>query len=168
MKSKPLFYSVLDALVKGAVVVALVALSRRAGWFGARRSRTWKERVLADVLAPVYMQLDRTKRAYLRYKDSHTFMEAKVIRDGNLAIRDTLLANAHLIPPSLFDDAAKLIEHYDRWYEEFERLRLTEKPELESRFVFPGPQGLRFTSDAEARFQDAFRQYSSELYHART
>jgi len=87
-----------------------------------------------------------------------------VIRDGNLAIRDILLANALLIPPSLFDDAAKLIEHYDRWYEEFERLRLTEKPELESRFVFLGPQGLRFPSEAEARFQEAFRQYSSELY----
>jgi len=72
MKSKPFLYSVLSVLVRGALVVALVALARRAGWFGSRRSRTWKERVLAEVLAPVYMQLDRTKRAYLRYKNSHT------------------------------------------------------------------------------------------------
>jgi hypothetical protein len=164
MKFKPLWQEVTSGLVKGAVVAVLLPLflPRRANRSPGQRS--WKERAVSDLLAPLYMQFDRTSRAYQRYKESRTFLEAKVIRDGNLAIRDLLLAKPHLIPPSLLDDAARLIEHYDRWFEEFERLRLAEKPDLESHFVFLGPQGLRFPSDAEVRFKETFRKYWSELY----
>jgi hypothetical protein len=160
--------SQLRQLVKGllgrGLLLALLGLflSRRSSRSQAQRA--WKEKAVAELLAPLYMQFDRTSRAYQRYKVSRTYLEASVIHDGNLAIRALLLAKAHLMPPPLLDDAARLIEHYDRWFAEFERLRLAENPDLESRFIFLGPQGLRFPSDAEARFQEMFRTYWSELY----
>ena len=80
----------------------------------------------------------------------------EVIREGNLAIRDLLLTKGYLIPPELLNDAGMLVEHYDRWLEEFEKKRSSEEPDLDSAFVFVGPQGFRFPSESEAKFKDKF------------
>ena len=90
--------------------------------------RKWKETALSELLGPVYMQLDRTKRAFDRYRDRNTYLEAKVIRVGNETIRDLLLTKGHLIPASLIKDAGLLVEHYDRWLEEFDKQRSEQKP----------------------------------------
>jgi hypothetical protein len=126
--------------------------------------RAWKERSVSELLGPVFMQLDRTQRAFLRWESKNLFLETKVIREGNLAIRDALLSKPHLIPPELQLDAAKLIEHYDRWLEEYERQRLAEEPDLESPFTFVGPHGYPFPREAEINFKAAFLQTWSELY----
>jgi len=84
-----------------------------------RSQRTWQERSVAELLAPVVMQLGRTKRAFGRWKAKNVYLESKVIRDGNLAIRDALLGKPHLIPTALVEHAHRLVEHYDRWLEEF-------------------------------------------------
>jgi hypothetical protein len=112
----------------------------------------------------MHMQLDRTRRALDRYTAKNTYLEAKVLRDGNLAIRDLLLKVPHLIPPNLLEDASRLVEHYDRWLEEYERVRSAESPDLDSQFVFVGPKGFPFPSDAETRFHEAYKTYWNDLY----
>jgi hypothetical protein len=125
--------------------------------------RKWKEAVLSELLGPVYMQLDRTKRAFGRYNSRNLYLEAKVLRVGNETIRDLLLTKGHLIPAPLVEDAGRLVEHYDRWLEEFDRQRADQNPELGSQFVFVGPQGFPFPSDADSRFRAECRRLAKEL-----
>jgi hypothetical protein len=130
----------------------------------ARSQRGWKERAVADLLGPVCVQMDRTGRAMQRWEGKNKYLEAKVIREGNLAARDLLLKYPHLIPPDLRGDAMTLIEHYDRWLEEFEKLRESEHPDLETPFVFVGPEGFPFPKASEERFYASFREHWKDLY----
>jgi hypothetical protein len=132
----------------------------------SRSRRAWKEESLAELLGPIYMQLDRTERAFNRWTSKNLYLEAKIIREGNLAIRDLLLQKGHLIPPELLDDAGRFVEHYDRWLEEFEQQRLSENPDLDTPFTFVGPAGYPFPVDAEERFREAFSKLWHELYGA--
>lgn len=131
-----------------------------------RSQRGWKERAVAELFGPICIQLDRTKRAFDRYAARNVFLEAKVLREGNLAIRDLLLSRPHLIPLELFQEAGALIEHYDRWLEEFERVRSDNKPNLDTPFVFVGPAGYPFPVAAEAAIRAKYRQLWQELYEA--
>jgi hypothetical protein len=127
-------------------------------------TRTWKEKSISELLGPIFMQFDRTGRAFNRWQNKNLFLEAKVIMEGNVAIRDLLLTKSHLIPPELLDDAGKLVEHYDRWVEEFQRLRSGEIPDLDTPFVFVGPQGYPFPKESEIRFRQVFYETWAELY----
>ncbi len=77
--------------------------------WGSRRD--WKERAVAELLGPVDLQLKRTRRAFESWKGENLYLEASVVRAGNLAIRDLLLAKPHLIPPALRDRASELVVH---------------------------------------------------------
>jgi hypothetical protein len=101
-----------------------------------KSKRDWQEAAHSDLLGPVYMQLDRTKRAFDRWKGKNLYLETKIIKEANETIRNLLLTRSHLIPPELRPHAGRLIKHYDRWLEEFERLRLAEKPDLDTPFTF--------------------------------
>ena len=126
--------------------------------------RTWKETSLSDLLGPVYLQFDRTKRAMDRWRARNIYLEQQVIREGNQTIRDLLLKKGHLIPPDLLEHAGKLIEHYDRWLEEFERIRGGQTPDPNAEFVFAGPAGFPFPKEAELAFRNRFLKYQRELY----
>ena len=99
------------------------------------------------------MQFDRTRRAFGRWTSKNLFLESKIIREGNLIIRDLLLTKGNLIPPQLLEDAGKLVEHYDRWLEEFEQLRSTENPKSDTPFTFVGPAGFPFPEESEKKFR---------------
>lgn len=129
-------------------------------------TRGWKERSTSELLGPMFMQLDRTERAFGRWRKKDLYLEAKVVREGNLTIRDLLLVRADLVPPALLDDAGRLVEHYDQWLEEFDRLRGDGAHESDAEYVFVGPQGFPFPRDSADRFQAAFRATWSELYAA--
>jgi hypothetical protein len=131
-----------------------------------RSQRAWKERSVAELLGPMNMQFDRTKRAFDRWQDQNLYLEVKVIKIGNETIRDLLLTKGHLIPPELLNDAGKLIEHYDVWLEVFERLRGGKEPDLKSKFTFAGPEGFPFPTEAETRFKAKYHEYWSQLYSA--
>jgi len=126
--------------------------------------RTWKEESVAELLGPLNMQFDRTKRAFIRWNTQNLFLEAKIIRVGNETIRDLLLNKGHLIPPELLEDAGKLIEHYDVWLEKFEKQRSSERPDLETQFVFVGPDGFPFPHESEKKFRNKFNEYWRKLY----
>jgi len=127
-------------------------------------TRSWQEKCLAEVLGPVVMQLDRTLVASSRWHEKNPYLEAKIVGEGNLLIRDTLLAKGHLIPGDLEPHAAALIAHYDRWLEEFDRVRGQANPGTDENFVFVGPQGTPFPKEAEAAFKAKFRRFRQELY----
>jgi hypothetical protein len=127
-----------------------------------RSTREWEEASLAELLAPAAMQLERTKRAFDRWGAPNQWIENKIIREANAAVRDLLLTKGHLLPPSLREDAQALIEHYDRWLEEFDRIRVQEKSE--EGYVFTGPKGFGFPREAEQHFLDYFRQTWEKLY----
>jgi hypothetical protein len=128
--------------------------------------RTWEERAVSELLGPIWMQLDRTARAFGRWNQKNLFLEAKVIREGNLAIRELLLTKSDLIPPALRKDAGDLVEHYDRWLEAYERVRETEKPDLQTPFVFVGvgDDPYPFPHEAEVNFIEVFKEMWSKLY----
>ena len=62
------------------------------------------------------------------------------------------------------EDSARLVEHYDRWLEEFEEKRAKETPGDQDMFVFVGPMGFPFPSESENRFRNTFLALQSELY----
>jgi hypothetical protein len=126
--------------------------------------RAWRTDSVAQLLGPMTIQLDRTSRAFKRYTGKNTFLEAMVLREGNLAIRDLLLSKAHLVPPDLLGDAGCLVEHYDRWLEKFDEVRGEKSPKLSEEFVFVGPDGYAFPREAEARFRERYLALRTELY----
>lgn len=161
-------YLLLSGALSGSVMAGVLGLllARRTDIFRSRR--TWKERSVSELLGPIHMQLERTRRAFHRYTARNTFLEAKVLRDGNLAVRDLLLKTPHLIPPHLLEDASRFVEHYDRWLEEYERVRSAQNPDLDSPFVFVGRKGFPFPRNEEARFHETYKTYWEELYHEDT
>ena len=174
-----LLSTVLTAVISSAVVAAVIGalLLRRNtqiqetiklqfAQLGATAAsqRQWKERSVTELLGPIFMQLDRTERAFRRWQAHNVFLESKVIREGNLVIRDLLLSKPHLIPPDLLTEAGLLVEHYDRWLEEFARVRDASQPDLSEAFVFVGPKGYPFPRDSAKKFEARFRHLWSELY----
>jgi hypothetical protein len=171
--------SLIAGVVSGSVISAIIGLvfHRRttrieeqirtqfqSGLEIFRSRRGWKEQAVSELLGPVYMQLDRTKAAFDRWRDQNFYLEAKVIGAGNRTIRDLLLEKGHLIPPHLLKDAGQLIEHYDYWLELYESKRLAENPDLKTTFIFAGPQGYPFPRASARRFQEAFLSFWNELY----
>ena len=156
--------TVIAAVISSGVIATVIGLlfQRRMTIF--QSSRAWKEKSVSQLLGPLWMQLDRTKRAFDRWQSKNLYLEAKIIREGNLVIRDLLLSKADLIPPKLRGDAGRLVEHYDRWLEEYERVRGAVQPDLEASFVFAGPKGSPFPTTAEANFKNSFVSLWNELY----
>ena len=128
------------------------------------RLNEWKRQSLAQLVGPATMQLDRTRRAFGRYQANNRFVEAEILYKGNLTVRDLLLSNGHLIPDELRDVSGRLIEHYDRWLEEYDRVRGNRPRAFDEPFVFVGPQGLPFPSEADSLFSAAYRKLWNDLY----
>ena len=130
-----------------------------------RSHRVWKEKSVTELLGPMYMQLERTRRAFQRWDRQNPYLEGKVVKEGNLAIRDLLLTKPSLVPPELRQHASELLEHYDVWLEEFERWRSSQADTKDApTFIFAGPKGYAFPKDAEQGFVHAFEAYWTELY----
>lgn len=112
------------------------------------------------------MYLERTKRAAKRWQSANFYLEAKILKETNVAVRYLLLAKGHLIPPDLRDDAARLIEHYDYWIEKYEHARATQRPQLDSYFELTIPDEFRFPKIAEENFKKRTEEMWEELYGA--
>lgn len=129
-----------------------------------RSGREWQEASVSELLGPMYMQLDRSKRAFNRWKARNVYIETVIMKEGNTTIRNLLLQKGHLIPPELLDHAGKLVEHYDRWLEEFDAVRGGENPDLGAPYVFVGPKGFPFPVEAERAFRAKFDEMWTALY----
>ncbi|WP_310467476.1 hypothetical protein [Sphingomonas sp.] len=125
--------------------------------------RSYQEKALAELFGPARMQLARIKRAFGRWNRRNDHLETNIIREGNVFLRDLFLAKGHLLPPELFEDAEKLVEHFDAWLEEYERVRVS-KSEGDKTFVFAGPQGYPFPRDSERRIVEHMERLQRLLY----
>lgn len=125
---------------------------------------TWREQSLAELLGPVNMLLNRTEKAFIRLTANNRFVEAKILKESNEKIRDLLLLKSHLIPIELIDDANNLVEHFDRYLEEFEKVRGGQNPDLEAPFVFAGPHGFPFPRQSADKFQKTYNEMWQEAY----
>jgi hypothetical protein len=127
--------------------------------------REWKEQSIAEVLGPVYMQLARSNRAFERWKATRNdFLEGQVVKQANTEIRDLLLAKGHLLPPELVKHAINLVEHYDRWLEEYADKREGPNAEKDTGPIFVGPLGFPFPHEADTAFSETFDRLRAELY----
>jgi hypothetical protein len=129
-----------------------------------RAQYNWKEKSLSELLGPINMLLYRTEKAFFRLTANNKFVEAKILKESNEKIRDLLLQNGHLIPAELLNDANNLIEHFDRWLEEFEKVRGGTNPDLETPFIFVGPQGYPFPKKSADNFQKKYTEMWQEVY----
>jgi hypothetical protein len=158
----------LTAILSSAVVSTIIGIAlhgfKTRAEARAKSRYAWKEQAVTELLAPLYMQFQRTERAFGRWNSKNLYLEMKVVKGGNEAIRDLLLMKGHLIPPELREDAGSLIEHYDVWLEKFEKQRLSESPDLNAPFVFVGPDGYPFPADEERKFRETFKAYWDDLY----
>jgi hypothetical protein len=162
MPKDVLLYIIASGFVSGAVVSTVIGFFFSRCLDIARSRRIFLEQSVSDLLAPMFAHLDRTRRTSSRWTPNNNYVEAQIIREANIAMRDLLLKQAHLVPPDLRDDAGKFIEHYDRWLEQYAKLRGT-IPSNEP-FVFVGPEGFGFPSVSERRFCETYIQYWKRLY----
>ena len=125
---------------------------------------SWKEKALAELLGPVNILLNRTVRAFNRYNANNIYLEAKVLKEGNETIRNLLLEKSYLIPNELLMEADNLIEHYDRWLEEYDKVRNTTNPDLKTPFVFVGTKGFPFPKISADKFQLVYNKIWNEVY----
>jgi hypothetical protein len=120
--------------------------------------------LLQEVLGPVCAHLARTSLAFRRWHEKNLYLEQHIIGESNSEIRKILLAKYHLLTPELRIHAMSLIQHYDRWLEEFEMQRRTQNPAgKDSAFVFTGPQGYPFPAEAERAFVAALDETYRQL-----
>ncbi len=112
------------------------------------------------LLGPIYVQFDRTKRAFDRWDQEYLYLEANVIHQGNTIIRGLLLTKGHLIPPEFLDHAGKLIDHYDGWLGGFDRIRVKKEAREDVSFVFT----FDFPRESATAFRKEFRRVRDKLY----
>jgi hypothetical protein len=115
------------------------------------------------LLVPLAVQLDRTKDAFARWNERNLPLETQTIRDGNLKARDLLERYSQLVPQDLQQDRQKLVQHYDRWLEEYQRLREGPNAKPNEPFVFVGPEGYPFPTESEKRFRARLDHLRREL-----
>ena len=165
----------LSGLLSGGVIFAVIGiiLHRRSKRIEAevthqfetqfslfQSKRIWKDQIISALLGPLYIQFDRTKRAYDLWGGMNLYLEANIIREGNTVIRDLLLTKGHLTPPDFLEHAGKLIDHYDIWLEEFDRVSVKKESGEDIMFIFT----YNFPRDSEKAFRESFRKIRGELY----
>ncbi len=174
-----LLTAILSATVMGAVVTVLlnVLFKKRLEQIThdikiqtekialiQRSQYTWKEQAIAELLGPMNILLNRTERAFKRLQANNLYVEAKILKDSNEKIRDLLLLKSHFIPSGLTEDADKLVEHYDLYLEKFEEIRGGETPDLDTPFVFVGPDGFPFPKTSAEHFQEEYTVMWEKVY----
>jgi hypothetical protein len=156
------------------VVVALIAFAVVVGTGAATGALTglWdfvETRILGrsielrkeycELLRPLVVELDRTKAAFDRWNQKDLSLESETIRDGNLKARTLLREKGHLVHDSLREDQNQLIFHYDRWLEEYDRVRVKRVSDPNQAFVFV----YSFPTESAKRFRDRVAQLESIL-----
>lgn len=117
----------------------------------------FKLRVLEEVLAPIKLQLIRSKTTLSSYDANNEYRE-KILKECNEKIRDLLLEKGHLIPQELMPAAEKFITHYDEWLQAYKETRKLRADDT-ARHVFT----YNFPHDAKKAFNETYNAYRKEL-----
>jgi hypothetical protein len=111
------------------------------------------------LLRPVMTELDRTKAAFDRWNGKDLSLESETIRDGNLKARSLLREKGHLVVDSLREHQRKLIDHYDQWLEEYDRVRVRRASDPSQPFVFV----YSFPVESARAFRDRMNDVEQQL-----
>lgn len=122
--------------------------------------REWEEKVVSELLGPLYMQFDRTRRAKQRWDQKSIYIEVDVMKEGNTTNRDMLLTKGHLIPSDLLEHAGSLIDHYDHWLEELANVQARRAAGEDVEFVHT----FDFPVESEQAFSKRFIEMRKQLY----
>lgn len=121
-------------------------------------TETPSAKVLAsELLEPLLRELSASKAAFDKLGPNDEVNE-QAIRAANQKARELLVTKAAMIPPHLRQDAIQLIEHYDAWFAEDERVRDQRRTGQQAPFVFAGTRGIAFPENAERRFREELRK----------
>jgi hypothetical protein len=122
--------------------------------------------LLFELLLPIKVHFDRTRQAFTAWvenKPTKPNIEIEdAIKASNSVIRNILTNKWHLLPADLQKDAMRLIEHYDAWQEEYDRLRPGGVRDPNVPYVFAGPKGVPFPADAEQHFIDRYKKMAAK------
>lgn len=110
-----------------------------------------KKQVVRELLEPLIAQLTVSREAFDKLKPNDEENEQK-IRAANQKARELLVSKAELIPEHLKKDAVALIEHYDAWFAEYDKVR-GEKAMTQQAYVFAGTRGVPFPRVSAQRFR---------------
>lgn len=125
------------------------------------------ERALVlELLLPMKVHFDRTRQAFEFWVKEQSITPNVEIEDAikssNSIICNLLRTKWHMVPTILQQDALRLLEHYDAWSAEYERLRPGGVRDPKVPHVFVGPLGYPFPADAEQRFLARYAELASE------
>ena len=129
--------------------------SKRDKFFDTRFN--YKLRALEELLAPVKLQLIRSKIT-LKVYDANNVYREKIFKECNETIRSLLLEKGHLIPSDLMPYAEKFISHFDEWLQNYREVReVQDKKDVSHVFTY------NFPHDSEKAFTDKYDLYRKEL-----
>lgn len=150
---------IVEALVTVAATDDVEVASAAMVALGPERKKEIQRRqLLLERLGPMIIHLDRTKDYFSVWNARNTVLATSVIHESNRAVLALLTAKAELIPSDLVDDAIALVEHYEAWLAEYDRVQR----ERDTPYVFVGPKGKPFPVSAEARFRARYDELASE------
>lgn len=117
-------------------------------------SLEWKKKSYAELLSPLVLQFERSKNCYKRYLVNQQFLHAQTLKKANSEILRLLSKKAFLIPEHLMQDALKIIDHLDVWFEQYELLEKEINPIATDKFVFHRPtESIEFPKESELKFK---------------
>lgn len=150
---------------KDPVIAAKAAII--IGQTSAFRNLKEEERYLvSELLLPLKIHFDRTNRNFRHWIKApiHEPIERleEAIFESNSAIKDILVENWHLLPEDLVDDAIALLEHYQAWFTEYERVRPGGKRQSTPLHVFTAGTGHTFPKESEQKFIDRYHSIVGE------
>ena len=122
--------------------------------------------LFVELLLPMKVHFDRSRQAFQAWVQNRPTKPNLEIEDAikasNSVIRSILTNKWHLIPIDLQGDALRLIEHYDAWLAEYDRVRPGGVRDPNVPYVFVGPQGFPFPVEAEKRFLERYARMATE------
>ncbi|MFI0429205.1 hypothetical protein [Mariniflexile sp. HMF6888] len=122
--------------------------SKRDKFFEVRFK--FKLRALEELLAPIKLQLIRSKINLTGYDANNEYRE-KTLKECNETIRSLLLEKGNLIPIDLMPYTEKFISHYDEWLQVYRANReIQNKTNVKHVFTY------NFPHDVEKAFLEKF------------
>jgi len=115
------------------------------------------EVILLELLAPLKVQLDRTREAIRTWKarDEHT---ERFIKQSNEYTRDLLISRAYLIPKELQEAANQLVTHYNNWLKKYDSVYKDGVRDPQVAFIYTRD----FPPEAEQKFLAKFEALRSK------
>ena len=143
-------------ITSGLISILTLRRTRRIEESVKRESQKIQEnkKILNELIGPVVMGMYVTKRAFQKYKVGGGYLENFVLKEANKKNRDLLMGMGHMLQGDMLVHALCLIEHYDAWLGEWDRMRSLDTTKG---LVWAGPMGYPFPTLSEKAFMEFHR-----------